>query len=158
MSLKENKTTPKWAVRVDEKGRLAFYDPKGWENHKNTFRGKEADIILKKRVKQRSRAEEKYYYAVVVAMVAEEMGTSREAAHEFMANMFLRVEEMSPAGFRYTRTMSTTELGNERYDHYIFKECVPWAALPTDEEIGLSQESGLGLYLPLPNETDYENL
>lgn len=158
MSLKESKATPKWAVRLDEKGRIAFYDTPGWQKYKAQFHGKDAELILKKKVKSRSRQEERYYWGVVVERVSEALGTSRDAAHELMAGLFLRIEETSPAGIRYNKVMSTTELGDERYDRYIFKECVPWASTPTDEETGLTQESGLGLFIPLPNEVDYENL
>lgn len=158
MSKKEAKTWPKWPVQIDHKGRIAFRNPADWEAFKVPFYGQEMDIILKKRVKDRSRQEERYYYGVVVPYVAEAMGVSREAAHDFMAELFLKVEEKTTSGIRYERVMSTTELGDARYDQYVFKECVPWAARPTDEDTGLTQESGLSLWIPLPNECDYENL
>ena len=157
MSKKEAKIWPRWHVLISgEDGKVAFYDRPNWESFKHNFWGKEMDIILKNRVKDRSRQEEKYYWAVVVRCVADEMGIGREEAHRLMSELFLKIEEKTESGIRYTRVMSTTELGDKRYDEYIFKECVPWAARPT-EDGGLSEGSGLGLYLPLPNEVDYEN-
>ena len=158
MSKKEAQVWPKWSVQIDNRGKVAFTNPAEWEAFKVPFYGKEMDIILKKRVKDRSRQEERYYYGVVVPRVAEAMDITREAAHDFMAGLFLKVEEKTSTGIRYERVMSTTELGDARYDQYVFKECVPWAARPTDEDTGLTQESGLGLFIPLPNEVDYENL
>ena len=157
MSKIESKVWPKWHVKIKNDGVIVIMDHEGWETFKRTFYGKDMDIILKVPVKDRSRQEEKYYRAVVVARVAEVMGVARQVAHEFMAKLFLTVEEKSKEGFRYNRVLSTTELSDKRYDEYIFKECVPWAARPTEDE-GLSQESGLGLWIPLPNEVDYENL
>ncbi len=157
MSKKENKFWPKWPVKIAEDGKVLFHDKEAWERFKIPFRGKDMDLILKHRVKERSRQEEKYYWAVVVRMVAEEMGIGRQEAHELMANLFLSVEEKTPAGFRYKRVISTTELSDKRYDEYVFKECIPWAARPTEDD-GLSEDSGLALYIPLPNEVDYENL
>ncbi|MES2216657.1 MAG: hypothetical protein V4481_05185 [Patescibacteria group bacterium] len=157
MSKVEAKIWPKFPVTISEKGEVLFHDKDAWDSFKVPFHGKEMDIILKNRVKERSRQEEKYYWAVVVRMVAEEMSVSRQEAHNTMASIFLTVEEKSPAGFRYKRVLSTTELSDKRYDEYIFKECVPWASLPTGDD-GLNADSGLDIYLPLPNEIDYENV
>ena len=156
MSKKENKIWPIWTVTVGPQGEILFHDKESWEKFKYNFYGKDMSLILKNLVKDRSRQEEKYYWAVVVRMVAEEMSVSRQEAHNTMASIFLTVEERSPAGFRYKRVMSTTELGDRRYDEYIFKECVPWASLPTGED-GLNAESGLDLFIPDPTKVDWEN-
>lgn len=128
-----------------------------WEKAKIPFLGKEADLILKKRIKERSRQEEKYFHAVVCAMVAEEMGIAPQEAKEILKELFLKTEEVSPEGYRYERTMSTTELSDERYRKFVFEECVRWAALPTGEE-GIDIGHGLELFIPEPGEIDYENL
>lgn len=155
MSLKEAQVWPKWSVDIDEGGKLRFAVPDIWEQFKRPFHGKQMVLILKKPTKNRSRQEEKYYYAVVVRLVAEAMEVSREAAHELMAKMFLTIEEKSPGGFKYRRVLSTTELGDKAYRDY-WGKCVHWAALPTGED-GLNQDSGLSLYIPFPNEVDYES-
>jgi len=157
MTKKEPHYVPRWAVRVEKDGKVIFIDPEGWKAYKRSYGGREGDIILKDKVKDRSRHEEKYYYGVVVKAVAEKMDIGRKEAHEFMAGMFLTVEKKSPTGFRYTKVLSTTELGDKRYHKYIFDECLPWAALPT-KDTGLAEDSGLGLYIPKPNEVDYEDV
>ena len=157
MSKRDSKFWPKWNVKISKDGETVFAEPERWNEFKIPFYGKDMCLILKQRTKDRSRLEERYYWGVVVRMVAEEMGVTRQEAHEVMAGLFLKVEEKSPWGVRYARILSTTELTDKRYHEYIFDECVRWAALPTAED-GLSQASGLGLFIPLPNEISYENL
>ena len=153
MALKENKIYPKWVVRILD-GKVVFKDRENFDRHLIPFEEKEMHLILKHIHKERSRQEEKYYHAVVVRMVAGAMDISDQEAHEQLKKLFLTVEERSPLGFRYTRVMSTTELSDKAYREF-WEKCVKWAALPTLED-GLSQESGLELYVPLPNEIDYE--
>lgn len=56
---------------------------------------------------------------------------------------------------RDVRVLSTTELSDIAYRDY-WGKCVQWAVLPTKDE-GLGVDSGLGLYIRLPNEVDFEN-
>lgn len=156
MALKEKEIVPKWNVDVSESGEVVFRDPDSWERYKIPFRGKEAQLILKRVTKFRSRQEEKYYHGVVVQKVAEAMCIDRQEAHEFLKGMFLKTEERTPSGARYERTMSTTELGDKAYREY-WEAIIRWAALPTKDD-GLGLESGLEIYIPYPNEVDWENL
>jgi len=153
--LKEKEIWPRWRVEVSKDGKVLFEDRKSWDEFKIPFIGKPMTLILKRRVKERSRQEEKYFHAVVVRMIAAEMTIGMDEAKEFLKNLFLRHEERSPAGFRYYRTLSTTELSDRAYRHF-WEQCRDWAALPTGEN-GLDQDSGIELYIPLPNEVDYED-
>jgi hypothetical protein len=155
MALKEKNIVPKWNVDVRQNGEIIFRDPDSWKRYKIPFHGKPAQLILKKVTKLRSRQEEKFYHAVVVRMVAEAMEVSRDDAHEFLKDMFLKREEKTPTGMRYKRILSTTELSDAAYREY-WEQCIRWAALPTKDE-GLGPDSGLELYIPYPNEVDYEN-
>jgi hypothetical protein len=134
--------------------KLVYEDEKAFKEHLIPYEGKKMGVAVKRIVKERSRAEEKYYYKVVVRMVAEEMDIPREDAHKLMAGLFLTVEE-SDEKYRYKRVLSTTELTDDAYREY-WEKCVAWASLPTKDD-GLSQDSGLNLYIPYPNEVDYEN-
>lgn len=149
---------PKWKVSVID-NRVRFQDREEFDRHLLVYEGKEnMELVIKPITKARSRQEEKYYRAVVCRMVAAEMGISEEEAHKFMARLFLTITDtkmLNDKIIRYERIRSSTELDDKQFDDYIFKDCVPWAALPTQDE-GLSQESGLGLYIPLPNEIDYD--
>ncbi len=154
MTLSEKKIQPKWKVKIHD-GRVVFNDREAFDRFLIPMEGKEKDLIIKDIVKERSRQEEKYYRAVVVNMVAEEMGIEADEAHNQLKRLFLTIEESTPAGYRYHRVQSTTELSDRAYREY-WGRCVAWAALPTKDS-GLAQDSGLNLYIPLPNETDYEN-
>ena len=156
MSLKEKGIVPKWKVIV-QKGKIVFNDRKMFEEYIQRYEGKEMQLVIKNLSKDRSRSEEKYYHAVVVRMIAEEMQVTNEEAHEFLKGMFLKTERRTESGIRYQHIMSTTELDDRAYDEYIFEKCIRWASLPTQDD-GLSHDSGLGLYIPHPNEVDYDNV
>lgn len=153
MTLKEAHIWPKWLVKVNDNGIIYFENRREWDRFKIPYYGKEMTLILKARTKDRSRQEEKFYHAVVVRMVAEDMDIGRDEAHEFLKRLFLRIEAKTPGGIRYERVLSTTELSDRAYREY-WEKCIHWAALPTGDD-GLNQDSGLGLVVPFPNEVDY---
>lgn len=158
MGSKTSKIYPTWEGYVSDDGRLFIKDQKGFDSYLIPYMKKKVYVVVKDHSKDRSRKEEKYYHGVVVRMVAEEMGISYSHAHEFLKEMFLTIEDkvtVKGREIRFKRTLSTTELTDEAYRKY-WKKCVEWASLPT-EEYGLGPESGLGLYIPLPNEVDYED-
>jgi hypothetical protein len=91
-------------------------------------------------------------------MIAEAMSSTVQEAHEFLTKLFLTIVERKVINgkvIRIQRTRSTTELDDKQYDEYIFKDVVPWASLPTLED-GLNINSGLELFIPLPNEVEYD--
>jgi hypothetical protein len=152
MALKERKFYPKFKGRI-QNGVLRHENKQAFERYLLTMDGKEIETVVKPRAKERSRQEEKFYHAVVVRMVADEMTIMDEEAHQFLKSMFLRREEQTLQGFRYERTLSTTELSDKAYREF-WESCIRWAALPTQDE-GLGIESGLGLFIPYPNEVDF---
>lgn len=161
MALHERKIYPKFKGTVQD-GRLIFEDTRSFQNYIASLEGKVVNIIVKVWHKDRSRQEEKFYHAVVARMVAEEMGIDDQEAHNLLKSLFLAEEESkqieTPTGpklYRYKRILSTTELTDKAYREY-WEKCIRWAALPTKPE-GLSQDSGLELYIPLPNEVDYSD-
>jgi hypothetical protein len=154
MALAEKKIYPKWNVEIHG-GEMIFEKPNEFKEHLIPYEGKQMTVTLKNVFKSRSRQEEKYYHAVPVRMIAAAMDVADQEAHEFLKQLFLTVEEQSPAGFRYTRTMSTTELSDKAYRDY-WESIIRWAAQPTLDD-GLAVNSGLELSIPYPNEVDYEN-
>lgn len=154
MSLSEKKIYPNWKVKI-EKGKVVFENRDLFDQHLIPMEGKEKYLIIKDISKSRSRQEEKFYRAVVVRMVAEEMTIEDEEAHNFLKGLFLTIEEKTPEGYRYNRVQSTTELSDKAYREY-WGKCINWAVLPTLDE-GLGPNSGLGLYIPMPNEVDYSD-
>lgn len=155
--LKDREVYPAWDIGVIN-GEVIVKDMEAFESHLIPYEGREnLQLIIKKKVKSRSRQEEKYYHAVPVKFVAEGMDITREEAHEFLKGLLLRVEESAitkDGPIRYERTMSTTELGDAAYREY-WGEVLKWAALPTGDD-GLSRVSGLGIYIPGPNEAEWD--
>lgn len=154
MALKERKFYPKF-IAYAKGGRLEILKKDEFARYMAALDGKELEVTAKPRAKDRSRQEEKYYHAVVVRMVADAMGTTDQEAHEFLKKLFLTEEETTSKGIRFERTLSTTELSDSAYREF-WGKCVQWAALPTLPG-GLNQSSGLELYIPFPNEADYDN-
>lgn len=144
---------PKWKVHIVN-NRLVFEDRDRFDEYLIPLEGKTMDLVIKKPVEPRSRKEEKYYHSVVKPMVAEEMSIEPEEAHEFLRGLLLRVEENHEKYGRYERVKSTTELNKQEYQEY-WRRVIKWAALPT-KDYGLGLDSGLGLYIPDPNECDYD--
>jgi len=157
MALKERKIYHKWKVNV-RGGRLYYEDEGKFSQHLIPYEGKEMHVIVKPISKNRSRKEEKYYHAVVVRQIAEEMQCSDQEAHEFLKALFLTEEVSNTVNgrtIRFTRVISTTELNDKAYREY-WDRCIHWAGLPT-MDTGLSVDSGLSIYIPKPNEVDYSN-
>ncbi len=157
----ETRIYPKWKIQIKSLGQIVFQDEDGFNAHLVPLESDEKwyDLVIKPESKSRSRQEEKYYHAVVCKMIGEAMSITAHEAHQFLSKMFLTIVERKTMAdgriVRYERTRSTTELDNKQYDSYIFDDCVRWAAKPTLED-GLGVDSGIELYIPLPNEVEYD--
>ncbi len=156
---KQQALYPIWRAHVDTSGVLYVTDAKNFDIYLEKFKDKDVLVTVKRVSKDRSNKEERYCWRVVYELIAQAMETSREEAHELCKTLFLTEEESTTLKdgrvIRYKRTKSTTELNDKEYHTYIFEKVIPWAALPT-EDTGLGQNSGLGIYIPLPNEVDYD--
>lgn len=150
----EKKIYPKFKA-VAKGGRLYLEDEAQFSEYLVMLEGKNLHVIAKPATKDRSRQEEKYYHAVVVNLIAQAMDIMPQEAHDFLKRMFLLTEERTTSGIRYERVQSTTELSDTAYREY-WTKCVNWAALPTSGS-GLGHDSGLNLYIPMPNEVDYSS-
>lgn len=155
MKLKERKIHPKWKAQAN--GGILYVEREAdFRDYLLSLQGKDLQVVVKKYVKSRSRQEEKFYHAVVVRMVAEAMSIDDNEAHYFLKSLFLTEEVRAGNGkYRFKRTLSTTELDDKSYREY-WEKCIRWAALPTNPA-GLSEQSGLELYIPYPNECEWEN-
>ena len=157
-TLKDKTIYPAWDCGVVN-NKVVIKEREAFDKHLIPYEGKEnLQLVLKRKIKSRSRQEEKFYHAVVVRMVAAHMDITDQEAHDLLKKLWLKTEERVklPDGriVRYERTGSTTELGDKAYREY-WEMCIRWAALPTKED-GLGPDSGLGLYIPYPNEADWD--
>lgn len=133
------KLVPVFVGRVD-KGNLVLSRPGAWREHLESLSG-EVEVTVRRRRRLRSKRENDYYWAVVVELVAEEMGVFPAQAHEKMKADLLRKQVQTRSGRMIEVIRSTTELSTVEMEDYLEK-CRRWAALE------------LNVYIPLPNEVE----
>lgn len=112
------------------------------ERLKEYAKGRDIQVTMKLRSKRRSLAENAYYWAVVVRMVAEEMGVLDDEAHDYMKNLFLKIG-VTKGGKRFELPRSTTRLSTVEFEEYVAK-CRDWAG------------KELNCYVPEPNEVEFQ--
>lgn len=155
--LKDRNVVPVWDIMIID-NEIEVKDKDSFHKYLIPLEGRDnMQLTIKRKVKSRSRQEEKFYYAVPVKYVAEAMDITREEAHEFLKSLLLKEETSivlkDGQVIRYERVMSTTELSDAAYREY-WNDVIRWAALPTEDD-GLSRTSGLGIYIPGPNEVEW---
>ena len=99
-NLKERKFYPKFKATA-KNGRLILDDELTFSKYLINFDERELSVVVKLFHKERIRQEEKYYHAVVVRMIADEMAIPDQEAHEMLREMFLREETKTESGLRY---------------------------------------------------------
>lgn len=122
-------------------GNLTLEKPGEFKQYVAKLKG-EVQLTITRRKKVRTNAENNYYWGVIVAMVAEEMGLIPDEAHDYLKSLFLKMG-VEIKGKRYEVTRSTAILSTEEFEAYAEK-CRQWAS------------SDLSVYVPLPNEIDWE--
>ena len=75
-------------------------------------------------------------------MVADEMGLIADEAHDYLKSLFLKIR-VEIKGKRYEVTRSTAILSTQEFEVYAEK-CRQWAS------------AELNVYIPLPNEIEWE--
>lgn len=96
--------------------------------------------------KDRSLKENRYYWGVVVEMIASNTGNDKDVIHEFLKAQFLKfVKYLAINGemIEYTYNESTTVLSTVRFEQFL-EECRVWAL------------EKLSITIPLPNEVDLD--
>lgn len=133
--------TPVFFGSVSEEGKLILGNPEGFSKYLLTLAGKEIQVIVRKFEKTRSNEANRYYWGVVVDMIAEAMGILKDEAHDFGKSLFLK-EGLEVNGKRYELIRSTANLPTSEFWSYIDKLKM-WAS------------SELQIYIPEPNEVEY---
>jgi hypothetical protein len=97
--------------------------------------GTKIDVILKKHEERCSDPQRKYYWAVIVKMIAEYTGHEPDEIHDALKFKFLKTRDVR--GIEYVKsTESLTTAEREEYH----EQCRKWALIV------------LGVKIPLPNE------
>ena len=125
---------PVFHATVSEKGTLVMpLAVRGLlQRHLGTLKGKPVVLTIKAETKTRTDRQSRYYFGVVVPLIAEHCGYEKDEMHECLAMRFLRIEDDPITGSpRRKRTPAT--------DTREFAEYV-------DACIRLASE--LGVYIP----------
>lgn len=119
-------------------GKLVLTDKARFEAGLAKLEGREVELTIRKPDQQRTLAENRYYWGVIVSMLAEEIGIVPDDAHELLKGMFLKAG-VEVEGRRYEIVRSTASLSVSEFEKYC-EQCRTWAA------------SELGCVIPLPGE------
>jgi hypothetical protein len=129
---------PVFAGHVDERGRLRLDAADAFRRTLRTLAGAAIELVVRRQRATRSDAQNKYYWAVVVGLLAEHCGYAPDEMHEALKWKFLRREAESAL----PTVRSTTSLDTAAFEDFL-AGVRAWAA--TD----------LGVNIPLPNEVDF---
>ena len=123
-------------------GKVTFQNKELFEDHLLSHEGKTVVITVGEQKKRRSLNLNSYYWAVVVKLLADETGFSNDEMHEVLKSMFLRTR-YKIKGVWIDGTKSTTKVSNKEMVEFL-------------DEVKRFASTTLSLYIPDPNEVDYE--
>lgn len=125
-----------------EQGKPVFVNRDRFMKDLEGHEGKDVYISVTLPKTIRSEQQNKYYWGVVIKLLVEEIGHDKDEVHEIMSHMFLR-RELELDGVIYAVGTSTTKLNTKEMEEYL-EDIRRWAAVERN------------MYIPLPNEIDYE--
>ena len=132
-----------WCGQVVD-GQIQFDNAADFTRELGRLEGQRVKVSLSKFRKSRSDNENRYYWGVVVAMLASELGYTSEEMHEILKGLFLSsLESFERNGKRIEVRIveSTADLSTVEFEQFLAK-IRQWASLE------------LGIYIPLPNEVE----
>ncbi|MBU0959480.1 MAG: hypothetical protein KKB31_06045 [Nanoarchaeota archaeon] len=118
------------------KNELDLIEPDKYNLLIQSLNGCEIELTIDKRKKDRSNQQNRYYHAVVVKMIAEDLGYTKDEAHIALKMLFLLKDGKVPT------VRSTTDLTTVEFEEYL-RKIKRWASM------------FLNIYIPDPNEVDY---
>jgi predicted PhzF superfamily epimerase YddE/YHI9 len=119
-------------------GKVVFRRPLDWAKHVRAHEGLEVEVTLKKLRTQRSLKQNRAYFGIIVAAIADHCGYSKDEAHEALAFKFLRTGE--PDALLPTRR-STASLTVQEFAAY-------------QEQVKQFAAEELGLFIPDPGQVE----
>lgn len=132
--------TPTFGAIVTEKATLKMGEHQRREMDRwiATLKGQAVVITIKREHATRSNQQNRYWWGVVVPLIAEHLGYTNDEMHEALKYKFLRTEaEAAPTDLPKIR--STTSLNTKEFTDLI-ENVITWAG------------SEFGIEIPLPNE------
>lgn len=130
--------TPLFTGRVLEGGLLVLNRPRDYGRYLRSLRGQFVEVVVRRQRSQRSARANRYYFGVVVALLAEHCGYEKQEMHEVLAFRFLRIEDCPITGA--PRRTHTPDTDTAEFSAYV------------DSCIRLAAE--LGVIIPAPGECE----
>lgn len=127
-----------WRGRVTADGRLEIDENvAAWLVHLGKLRGKDVDITITRHRFARSLQQNRYYWGVVVPLLADHCGYERQDMHEVLAMKFLRLENCPITGV--PRRKHTPACDTAEFAAYV-DSCIRLAAelgvvIPSPEDV-----------------------
>lgn len=116
---------PVFTGRISTHGRLELDAPVDLQRYLSTLAGQPVDVTVRKHRSQRSSKANRYYFGVVVTLLADYCGYDRQDMHEVLAMRFLRVEDCPHTGA--PRRRRTPQTNTKEFADYV-DACVRFAA------------------------------
>jgi hypothetical protein len=111
--------------RVLPGGLLVLDRPADYNRAVRALAGKHVEILLKRRRTKRSNPQNRYYFGVVVKLLAEHCGYDTQEMHEALAMRFLRIEDCPITGA--PRRKRTPQTDTAEFAEYL-EHCIRLAA------------------------------
>lgn len=124
-------------------GTAVFDNPKNFRDECRALDGKQGFITLSQKTKRKSNQQQRYYFGVIVKMIAEYCGyDDLQEAHAAISYHFLRVKR---GGLVFVRSTALLKWTTAEWSEYVDK-VVRWAA------------ETFGLVIPSPDEISMDSL
>lgn len=122
-----------------KEGELIYDEPKAVEEYLRYDVPGKVEVIIRKPKNKRTLPQNKYYWSVIVEMISNETGNSKDDIHKLLKYEFLSEVADIPSGEEYLYIRSSTELTTIEWEDYN-KKCRMWAS------------DNLNMFIPKPNE------
>ena len=138
---------PIFSAKVN-KGKLTILNQEKFDIYLMTL-GEDVEIIIRKpKIDRSSRStqQNRYYHGVIIPILSEELGYSKEEIHEVLKSKFLskNLYIETKHGSTHIRVVkSTASLDTLEMEKYL-SDIRQWSSID------------LGIFIPLPNEVNYE--
>jgi len=121
-----------------ERGTIKWKDPVKLSGVLSSLNGQDVNVAIKPHRNSRSYNQNRYYWGVIISILADFTGYSKDEMHEVLKGKFLS-DEKEIAGEQIRFSYSTAELNTVEFEQYL-TDIREWASVK------------LGLFIPLPNE------
>lgn len=111
--------------RVLPGGLLVLDRPIDYGRHVRSFAGHHVEVLCRRRRTRRSLRANRYYWGIVVPLLAEHCGYDAQAMHEALAFRFLRIADCPITGA--PRRQRTPETDSTAFAQYV-DQCIQLAA------------------------------